>query len=404
MTETKTEFQQLVDTLQTWCVQHNITLKRTWEFERYGGHALYSLLVFDKHLASLALPSGVEGKTAKSRHYKVLREWWDAGKTAWEDRANSMRNEILAHRASEQAQREEAARRQREKEECLDREDPWTAVYWKHYEFVGTCPDYVRKDGNQRAWLVRSSKLEDFKAWLAPHKWRTIGSNFLRKHNDKIKRFGGSWNGSIWLVPQRNYEAAMKIVQVDANVLTISRGEGYGGYPYKVGSVIRAGAEVVRVVDTWSKYFREDGLSFGVGDDSGYIYYAHVVPASDEERNKLETRERAVKERQTLRQEFSQLLDEHFLRATDGERPPRWAEPIGELVPIGDGQNIYGGGSWFVVSEEFVWYVRNNGADGDAWDNNNVHTGGAGAIGVRYSWIPERRRAVELAKAGVQPI
>ena len=31
------------------------------------------------------------------------------------------------------------------------------------------------------------------------------------------------------------------------------------------------------------KYYKEDGLSFGVGDDSGYIYTAEARPATEEE-------------------------------------------------------------------------------------------------------------------------
>lgn len=46
-----------------------------------------------------------------------------------------------------------------------------------------------------------------------------------------------------------------------------------------------------------------------------------------------------------------------------------------------DTQNIYGGGDWFVIAKDHIWYVKNNGMDGDDWSRNNVTTGGAGAIG-----------------------
>jgi hypothetical protein len=36
-----------------------------------------------------------------------------------------------------------------------------------------------------------------------------------------------------------------------------------------------------------------------------------------------------------------------------------------------------------------VWYVQNNGADGDDWSANNVRTGGAGAIGWRVGRTEE---------------
>ena len=50
----------------------------------------------------------------------------------------------------------------------------------------------------------------------------------------------------------------------------------------------------------------------------------------------------------------------------------------------GKGFNIYGGGAQYVITAEYIWHVRNNGMDGDDWSRNNIHTGGAGAIGTRF--------------------
>lgn len=56
-----------------------------------------------------------------------------------------------------------------------------------------------------------------------------------------------------------------------------------------------------------------------------------------------------------------------------------------DQVKIGnhEGANIYGGGSWFHIDEKNLYYVRNNGSDGDDWSRNNYQTGGAGAICYR---------------------
>ena len=62
-----------------------------------------------------------------------------------------------------------------------------------------------------------------------------------------------------------------------------------------------------------------------------------------------------------------------------GTRPNDEHTPDGDILL--DTQDIYGGGDWFVVSADRIWYVRNNGMDGDNWSHNNVRTGGAGAIG-----------------------
>lgn len=64
-----------------------------------------------------------------------------------------------------------------------------------------------------------------------------------------------------------------------------------------------------------------------------------------------------------------------------GERPEGLNAPAGDR--LFDTQDIYGGGDWFVVGPEHLWYIQNNGMDGDNWSLNNVRTGGAGAIGWR---------------------
>lgn len=64
-----------------------------------------------------------------------------------------------------------------------------------------------------------------------------------------------------------------------------------------------------------------------------------------------------------------------------GERPSGLNAPAGDR--LFDTQDIYGGGDWFVVGPDHLWYIQNNGMDGDNWSLNNVRTGGAGAIGYR---------------------
>ena len=52
---------------------------------------------------------------------------------------------------------------------------------------------------------------------------------------------------------------------------------------------------------------------------------------------------------------------------------------------LGKGHNIYGGGVQYVVTDDHIWHVQNNGMDGDDWSRNNIRTGGAGAIGRRFN-------------------
>jgi hypothetical protein len=61
-------------------------------------------------------------------------------------------------------------------------------------------------------------------------------------------------------------------------------------------------------------------------------------------------------------------------------------------------ENVYGGGEWWVIQESWIWYVRNNGFDGDDWGRNNVQTGGAGAIGVRVPFSEELAAQIRSLK------
>ncbi len=45
-----------------------------------------------------------------------------------------------------------------------------------------------------------------------------------------------------------------------------------------------------------------------------------------------------------------------------------------------------------------IWHVVNNGADGDCWGNNNVLTGGAGAVGHWLPWSAELEARVRSVR------
>jgi hypothetical protein len=182
--------------------------------------------------------------------------------------------------------------------------------------------------------------------------------------------------------------AQKKAVPEGAKTWAQSRGQGYGYYPYKVGEVIRAydwqiqeGApEWLTVVAVSQRYFNEEGMSFGVGDESGYVYGCTCRAATEEEMAPVLAAIEQDRERTRLSKE---------LRALQLDFEKQAERPAGDNRPKGatyfDTWNIYGSGDCFVVNDDEVWYLRNNGMDGDDWSRNNVTTGGAGAIGWRAS-------------------
>lgn len=95
-------------------------------------------------------------------------------------------------------------------------------------------------------------------------------------------------------------------------------------------------------------------------------------------------RESRELELKNLRSSIARFIEKY------GSRPDG-RQPNGRTV-LGT-QNIYGGGDWFVIENDVIWYVQNNGMDGDNWSYNNVRTGGAGAIG----WIIPMDSQIEYA-------
>jgi hypothetical protein len=171
----------------------------------------------------------------------------------------------------------------------------------------------------------------------------------------------------------------------EGNIISVAKGSGYGGEPYVQGQIIvnpnKEGPKYLYVLSASQKYFREEGMSFGVGDDSGYIYSANTRPATEEEYRPIEEHKKDMAELSDIKSSVSSLASKI---QREGKIPSGMNVPEGQTYF--DTQNIYGGGSWFVVGKDYIWYVKNNGMDGDSWDENNVRTGGAGAIGWRIPY------------------
>jgi hypothetical protein len=166
--------------------------------------------------------------------------------------------------------------------------------------------------------------------------------------------------------------------------------------------VVRAGKrnlglgapEWLIVLSAKSRYCSEDGMSFGVGDDEGYIYSATCRAATPEE-----AAPRIARDAEKIRiTEARKALNQIVQKIKETGTLPTDVQPEGET--FFSTATIYGGGNWFVVGPAGIWYVRNNGADGDDWSSNNVRTGGAGAIG----WMVPHDPTLEAALRAIAEI
>lgn len=155
-------------------------------------------------------------------------------------------------------------------------------------------------------------------------------------------------------------------------------------------------------VESHGKMFRadEDTASLGgpVGIEGEWVRYAYLRTATAEEIAVAEASEaKRLEESEQKRLRREAVSEAVTVIMETGERPDGWHEPEGEM--IGRGPTAYGTGDWFVIGVDDIWYVRNNGMDGDDWSRNNVRTGGAGAIGYRVPYDPDLDAAIRWGYA-----
>jgi hypothetical protein len=185
----------------------------------------------------------------------------------------------------------------------------------------------------------------------------------------------------------------------------IHGGSGYGCRGWRNGQIVRAGEslrkngypEWLYVVRTKREYCPEDGMSFGVGSETGYIHYAWCREATAEEAAPEIERRRKADEKAAAKKRIDELKE---MIRNNGEKPEK-SETNAHGEVMFDTFDFLGGGDRFVVASDGIWYVQNNGADGDDWSANNVHTlRGAGAIGWRVSFdqalVDELRKLSEI--------
>jgi hypothetical protein len=180
----------------------------------------------------------------------------------------------------------------------------------------------------------------------------------------------------------------------DFPTFELSGGSGYGCQGWTKGDIVRSskkridagGPEYLFVLKASREYVRDDGLSFGVGDEQGYLYEATCRAATDDESAPAREAAQSLLGRTEAKRELEAVAK---LIQETGTRPDGHAAADGpnrlELRPV----DLYGGGEWFEIEQDAVWFIRNNGADGDDWSHNNVRTWGAGAIGWRVDFTPE---------------
>jgi hypothetical protein len=170
----------------------------------------------------------------------------------------------------------------------------------------------------------------------------------------------------------------------DAPTWKIQDGSGYGGSAFRVGQTLRepykapGEARIVTVLTASQRYFSDDGMSFGVGDDQGYVYMATVREATPEEAAPI----RAAEERAELTDRLGKAARERFgwlYAPTEDATTPD--EVPGNVLNLPCVQVVPPWRQRMSVSPDFlavdetaglVYSLSYNGADGDNWSYNNL--------------------------------
>lgn len=221
--------------------------------------------------------------------------------------------------------------------------------------------------------------------------------DYARAHGAKWDATKKKWYVLGGVVPkelEKYLSGTVKKIEMQPGERLISQGEGYGGFPFKVGDVILdpKGTGYVKILKSWERYFKYDGMSFGVGDDRGYIYSAIVRDATDDESLPLRDKE----EKNALAKKDKKEI------ANIGQKIKDTGERIDKDNPVGktffSTRNIYGGGEEFIIGKEHIWYVMGNGGDGDNWSYNNI----PGAIAWRIPYDKEIANKIESASKSLE--
>lgn len=199
----------------------------------------------------------------------------------------------------------------------------------------------------------------------------------------------------------------------------ISLGEGYGGSPFTPGSTFRwtwptdnpdpatvpggrleprGLSGIVTAVTGGLHYYREDGMSFGVGDEAGHVYWADVRIASDEEAAPVLEAEATEQRRANLTGRVRDLFAWRYAgTAPDAALPAEvnasalWALPEVPRCTVEERRSqLYSARLLVDVPSGVVWTVTHNGADGDDWSVNNV----SGHVALRHPLTEERRQLI----------
>lgn len=192
------------------------------------------------------------------------------------------------------------------------------------------------------------------------------------------------WKQNVW---------KQKLAGYEGQVYHLFGGSGYCHSGWTKGRTVEnskenigaGGPKFLYVLYAEKEYYQAEGWNFGVGDEQGVLYHAICRAATVDEAAPLKSNLLKREREKNAKKGFDYVRKKIISK---GEKP-KGISPWPEGQIILNTFNIYGSGECFVIGRQSIWYIENNGNDGDSGELNNVRTGGAGAIGwrIKYSQV-----------------
>lgn len=233
-------------------------------------------------------------------------------------------------------------------------------------------------------------------------------------------------DGLLWEVEHTGECPPNPLAPPGTPTVTLSRGEGYGGTGWAPGQVLRETwpreanpdrlafpghrdapgdreSGIVLVVAARAVYYRQEAMSFGVGDEQGHLYLARVVPATEQAAAPVLAAERVTARRDDLAARVRAAFY-WGVPAGDAQRPP--ADQTGHLgalepVPLGPPLRHRPLGSGppdellLDPDHDRAWTLTYNGGDGDDWSASNYRA----YIALAHPLTEQRRALIDQLTA-----
>jgi hypothetical protein len=166
--------------------------------------------------------------------------------------------------------------------------------------------------------------------------------------------------------------------------------DGHGAFGLSVGDVRGWYYEKKAIDLLTSKGYK---VSFGGHEIKSFSEIVAVQKMINElDKVAEQKRQERIKKVRKLESDFDAALSNDY---SPEEKECEEIRHLPKVLFLGAaGHDIYGGGTYYHITNKYFYKVRNNGSDGGTWAWNNYPTGGAGAICTRYDMTEKLKKVI----------